>query len=69
MTSLRLGWKKIRFRVGINIDPDNKRYYPYDNLASHIIGFTGTDSQGLFGVENKWDSTLQGRARKDFNNW
>ena len=49
---------------GINIDEDSKRYYPYDNLASHIIGFTGTDSQGLYGIESKWNSTLEGVAGK-----
>ena len=38
---------------GINIDEDTKRYYPYDTLAAHIIGFTGTDSQGLYGIEAK----------------
>ena len=32
---------------GINIDEDTKRYYPYDNLASNLIGFCGTDNQGL----------------------
>ena len=49
---------------GINIDEDTKRYYPYDTLAAHVIGFTGTDSQGLYGVEAKWDSTLTGVAGK-----
>ncbi len=49
---------------GINIDEDTKRYYPYDTLAAHIIGFTGTDSQGLYGIEAKWDSTLTGLAGK-----
>ena len=49
---------------GINIDEDSKRYYPYDNLASHIIGFTGTDSQGLYGIESKWNSTLEGLPGK-----
>lgn len=49
---------------GINIDEDSKRYYPYDSLAAHIIGFTGTDSQGLYGIEAKWDSTLTGVAGK-----
>lgn len=49
---------------GINIDEDSKRYYPYDTLASHIIGFTGTDSQGLYGIEAKWNSTLTGLAGK-----
>lgn len=50
--------------TGINIDGDNKRYYPYDNLASHIIGFTGTDSVGLYGIEKKWNTELQGTAGK-----
>ena len=45
---------------GINIDEDNKRYYPYGTLAAHVIGFTGTDSQGLYGIEHKWNSVLQG---------
>ncbi len=50
--------------TGINIDEDNKRYYPYGSLASHVIGFTGTDSQGLYGIESKWDSVLQGTSGK-----
>lgn len=50
--------------AGINIDEDSKRYYPYNTLAAHIIGFTGTDSQGLYGIEAKWDSTLTGVAGK-----
>ena len=54
--------KKIN--SGINIDEDTKRYYPYDTLAAHIIGFTGTDSQGLYGIEAKWNSTLTGLAGK-----
>ena len=45
---------------GINIDEDTKRYYPYNNFASHIIGFCGSDNQGLGGVEAKYDSVLQG---------
>ncbi len=49
---------------GINIDEDTKRYYPYNSLAAHVIGFTGTDSQGLYGIEAKWDSTLTGVAGK-----
>ncbi len=50
--------------VGINIDEDNKRYYPYGNLASYVIGFTGSDSQGLYGIEKKWDSVLAGTSGK-----
>ena len=36
---------------GINIDEDTKRFYPYNNLASQIIGFCGSDNQGLAGIE------------------
>lgn len=60
--------KENEINEGINIDEDNKRYYPYGNLASHVIGFTGTDSQGLYGIENKWDSELKGTSRKNCNN-
>lgn len=45
---------------GINIDSDSKRYYPYNNLASSLIGFCGTDNQGLYGIEYSWDSVLTG---------
>ncbi|MEE1042871.1 MAG: penicillin-binding transpeptidase domain-containing protein, partial [Clostridia bacterium] len=47
---------------GFTLVSDTKRYYPYDNLASHIIGFTGTDNQGLAGIELKYDSYLKGSA-------
>lgn len=58
-------WRKEEeISDGINIDSDSKRYYPYENLASHVIGFTGTDSQGLYGIERKWDSTLEGTTGK-----
>ncbi len=45
---------------GINIDEDTKRYYPYDNLASNLIGFCGTDNQGLWGLELQWNNLLTG---------
>ena len=45
---------------GINIDEDTKRYYPYATLASHIIGFVGSDNQGLDGIEAKYDEILRG---------
>jgi len=45
---------------GIVVAEDNKRYYPYGDLASHILGFTGIDNQGLTGVEKKYDSKLNG---------
>ena len=47
---------------GINIDEDTKRYYPYNNLASQIIGFCGSDNQGLGGLEAKYDDILKGKA-------
>lgn len=56
--------KNKKSSAGINIDEDTKRYYPYDTLAAHIIGFTGTDSQGLYGIEAKWDTTLSGVVGK-----
>jgi stage V sporulation protein D (sporulation-specific penicillin-binding protein) len=46
--------------TGVNIDEDNKRYYPYGNLASQVIGFCGGDNQGLDGVEAKYDDVLSG---------
>lgn len=49
--------------AGINIDADSKRYYPYGNLASHVIGFTGTEGSGLYGIEHKWNETLKGSTR------
>lgn len=50
--------------VGINIDEDTKRYYPYSNIASNVIGFCGNDNQGLSGIESKWDSVLTGTPGK-----
>jgi len=47
---------------GIRLDEDTKRYYPNGNLASHVIGFTGDDNQGLDGVEMVFDSVLKGTA-------
>ncbi len=48
--------------AGIRLDEDTKRYYPNGNLASHIIGFTGDDNQGLWGLESVYDEVLAGRA-------
>lgn len=45
---------------GIVIAEDNKRYYPFNNLASHVLGFTGIDNQGLTGVELAYDTYLKG---------
>lgn len=45
---------------GIIIDEDYKRYYPYEELASKVLGFTGADNQGIVGLEVKYDSVLSG---------
>ncbi len=45
---------------GVSFVEDVKRYYPYNNLASHIIGFVGEDNQGLEGIESIYDDTLSG---------
>ena len=59
---------------GINIDEDTKRYYPYNNLASQIIGFCGDDNQGLDGIEAVYENELKGEKGKivkvtDANRW
>lgn len=45
---------------GVMVDEDYKRYYPYDSLASKVIGFTGSDNQGIVGLEVKYDKYLKG---------
>lgn len=45
---------------GVKIDADYKRYYPYNELASKVIGFTGADNQGILGLEVKYDKVLTG---------
>jgi stage V sporulation protein D (sporulation-specific penicillin-binding protein) len=45
---------------GIVVAEDNRRYYPFGNLASHVLGFTGIDNQGLTGVELAYDKYLTG---------
>ena len=57
---LRVWMQENNIYTGINIDEDTKRYYPYATLASHIIGFVGSDNQGLDGIESKYDSILTG---------
>ena len=45
---------------GVMVDEDYSRYYPYDELAAKIIGFTGGDNQGIIGLEVMYDDYLQG---------
>ena len=50
--------------VGINIDEDSKRYYPYGTVLSHVLGACGNDNQGLSGIEYSWDDVLSGTPGK-----
>ncbi len=50
--------------AGVKVDEDYKRYYPYDTLASKVIGFTGRDNQGIVGLEAKYDACLSGDGGK-----
>lgn len=50
--------------AGVKVDEDYKRTYPYDSLASKVIGFTGGDNQGILGLEVKYDSYMQGTSGK-----
>ena len=58
---LRIWMMENNIETGINIDEDTKRYYPYSNLASQVIGFCGGDNQGIDGVEAKYDDILSGK--------
>lgn len=53
-----------KISIGINIDEDTKRTYPYNNLASNLLGFCDDDNVGRHGVELKWNDTLTGTPGK-----
>lgn len=61
---LRKWMNENNILTGINIDEDTKRYYPYSKLASSVIGFTGSDNQGLDGIESRYDDVLKGETGK-----
>ena len=61
---LRIWIQENNIETGINIDEDTKRYYPYNNLASQIIGFCGSDNQGLNGIEALYEKELKGDTGK-----
>ena len=48
--------------AGVKIDEDFRRYYPYGSLASKVLGFTGSDNQGIIGLEVVYDEYLQGKG-------
>ena len=62
--ALKQWMEENEIAVGINIDEDTKRYYPYGSVASSVIGFCGSDNQGLSGIESKWESVLTGTPGK-----
>lgn len=47
--------------AGVKVDEDYKRYYPYDDLASKVLGFTGGDNQGIIGLEVTYEKYLTGK--------
>lgn len=61
---LRNWMEENNITTGINIDEDSKRYYPYGDLAAQVIGFCGSDNQGLDGIESKYDDELKGTNGK-----
>ena len=61
---LRVWMADNNITIGINIDEDTKRYYPYNSLASQVIGFCGSDNQGLDGIEAIYEEELKGEKGK-----
>lgn len=49
---------------GIHLEEDTKRFYPYGNLASNVIGFTNSDNKGIYGVESYYEEYLKGSSGK-----
>ena len=67
ITALQNWMKDNKIASGIEINDDIKRYYPYNNLASNLIGFTGAENSGLAGLESTLDDVLSGTPRKNLN--
>lgn len=59
--SKEVGMRIMSYELdGVKVDEDYKRVYPYNELASKVLGFTGSDNQGIIGLESKYDQYLQG---------
>lgn len=57
-----IGIKILTYELdGVKVDEDYKRVYPYDTLASKVLGFTGSDNQGIIGLESKYEAILKGQ--------
>lgn len=61
---IRTWMQKNDLTDGIHFEENTKRSYPNGNLASHILGFTGYDNSGLYGIEAKYDNKLKGAPGK-----
>lgn len=59
-TDLLRTWISETSTKGVKIDESTKRYYPNNSLASHVLGFVGTDNQGLYGIEKTYEDILTG---------
>ena len=57
-------WVDEKDLEGVHLVEDTKRYYPYNSMACHILGFTGTDNVGLDGIESIYNEYLQGTSGK-----
>ena len=62
VSELETWLEENKAKAGVNIDADVKRYYPYNNLASNVIGFCGSNNQGLDGIELRYDDVLKGTS-------
>ena len=61
---LRKWMEENKIYSGINIDDDNKRYYPYDTVCSAVIGFCNNNNQGAYGIEDTYNDILSGTSGK-----
>lgn len=60
--SKEIGKKILEYELdGVKVDEDYKRVYPFNELASKVLGFTGSDNQGIIGLESKYEEYLQGQ--------
>lgn len=62
-------WIRDNRITGITITPETRRFHPYNNLASHLLGFTRADGHGAIGLEFTLDELLSGTPRKYDNSY
>lgn len=67
ITALEDWMENNKVKSGISVTDDIKRYYPYNNLASNLIGFTGAENTGRMGLEYSLDDILSRNTWKNFN--